>query len=42
MKAMTSFAGYPLVVGIGVVGVMGMFSQNRLLESTLHTLSFPR
>ncbi len=39
-EKMTSFAGYPLVVEDRVVGVMGMFSQRPLTESTLHTLSF--
>jgi PAS domain S-box-containing protein len=39
-EKMTSFAGYPLVVEDRVVGVMGMFSQKPLTESTLHTLSF--
>src|SRR5258707_7332523 len=35
-EKMTSFAGYPLVVEDRVVGVMGMFSQKPLTESTLH------
>src|SRR6266852_4604803 len=39
-EKMTSFAGYPLVVEDRIVGVMGMFSQKPLTESTLHTLSF--
>jgi formate hydrogenlyase transcriptional activator len=39
-EKMTSFAGYPLVVEDRIVGVMGMFSQKPLTESTLNTLSF--
>jgi GAF domain-containing protein len=39
-EKMTSFAGYPLVVEDRVVGVMGMFSQKPLTESTLQTLAF--
>src|SRR6266853_6691360 len=39
-EKMISFAGYPLVVEDRIVGVMGMFSQKPLTESTLHTLSF--
>ena len=39
-EKMTSFAGYPLVVEDRVVGVMGMFSRNRLTPATLETLSF--
>src|SRR6266852_7408757 len=39
-EKMTSFAGYPLVVEDRIVGVMGMFSQKPLSESTLDTLSF--
>ena len=35
----TSFAGYPLVVEDRTVGVMGMFSQKPITESTLDTLS---
>ena len=37
---MISFAGYPLVVEDRIVGVMGMFSQKPLTESTVNTLSF--
>jgi PAS domain S-box-containing protein len=36
---MTAFAGYPLVVEDRIVGVMGMFSQKALTESTLETLA---
>jgi len=39
-EKMISFAGYPLVVEDRIVGVMGMFSQKLLTESTLNTLSF--
>lgn len=39
-KRMVSFAGYPLIVEDRLVGVMGMFSQNTLSESTLESLSF--
>src|SRR5258707_11728116 len=39
-EKITSFAGYPLVVEDRIVGVMGMFSQKPLTESTLETLSF--
>src|SRR6267154_2202069 len=39
-EKMTSFAGYPLVVEDRIVGVMCMFSQKPLTESTLDTLSF--
>jgi formate hydrogenlyase transcriptional activator len=39
-EKMTSFAGYPLVVEDRIVGVMGMFSQKPLTESTVNTLSF--
>jgi formate hydrogenlyase transcriptional activator len=39
-EKMIAFAGYPLVVEDRVVGVMGMFSQKVLTESTLDTLSF--
>ena len=35
-----AFAGYPLVLEDRLVGVMGMFSQNPLTESTLEALSF--
>ena len=38
-EKITSFAGYPLVVEDRIVGVMGMFSQKLLTESTLDTLS---
>jgi PAS domain S-box-containing protein len=36
----TAFAGYPLVIEDRTVGVMGMFFQIRLKQSTLDTLSF--
>ena len=39
-EKMISFAGYPLMVEDRVVGVMGMFSQKPLPESTLEALSF--
>jgi PAS domain S-box-containing protein len=39
-EKMLSFAGYPLVLEDRVVGVMGMFSQKPLTESTLDALSF--
>src|SRR5258708_19027720 len=39
-EKMTSFAGYPLVIEDRIVGVMGMFSQKPLTESTVNTLSF--
>src|SRR5882762_461473 len=39
-EKMLSFAGYPLVVEDRIVGVMGMFSQKPLTESTVNTLSF--
>src|SRR5258708_12524012 len=39
-EKITSFAGYPLVVEDRIVGVRGMFSQKRLTESTLVTLTF--
>jgi PAS domain S-box-containing protein len=39
-EKITSFAGYPLVVEDRTVGVMGMFSQIPLTQSTLDTLSF--
>ncbi|HEV2732022.1 MAG TPA: PAS domain-containing protein [Terriglobales bacterium] len=39
-EKMISFAGYPLLVEDRVVGVMGMFSQKPLSESTLEALSF--
>ena len=35
-----SFAGYPLLVGDRVVGVLGMFSRKPLTASTLEALSF--
>ena len=35
-----AFAGYPLVLEDRLVGVMGMFSQKPLTESTLEALSF--
>lgn len=37
-EGMIAFAGYPLVVGDRVVGVMAMFSRNRLTPDTLETL----
>jgi PAS domain S-box-containing protein len=39
-EKMISFAGYPLVLEDRLVGVMGMFSQKPLSESTLEALSF--
>jgi formate hydrogenlyase transcriptional activator len=39
-EKMISFAGHPLVIEDRIVGVMGMFSQKLLTESTLNTLSF--
>lgn len=39
-EKMISFAGYPLVLEDRLVGVMGMFSQRPLTESTLEALSF--
>jgi PAS domain S-box-containing protein len=39
-EKMISFAGYPLVLEGRLVGVMGMFSQKPLTESTLEALSF--
>jgi two-component system sensor kinase FixL len=39
-ERMISFAGYPLLVDDRVVGVLGMFSQKALTESTLEALSF--
>ncbi|HEY9714041.1 MAG TPA: ATP-binding protein, partial [Chroococcales cyanobacterium] len=39
-EKMTSFAGYPLVLEERLVGVMGMFSQKPLTESTLEALSY--
>lgn len=38
-EKMISFAGYPLLAGDRVMGVMAMFSQKALSESTLNTLS---
>ena len=38
-EGMVSFAGYPLVVDDRVVGVMAMFSQNKLAEDTLDALA---
>jgi PAS domain S-box-containing protein len=39
-EEMISFAGYPLVLEDRLVGVMGMFSQKPLTETTLEALSF--
>ena len=39
-EEMISFAGYPLILEDRLVGVMGMFSQKLLTESTLEALSF--
>jgi PAS domain S-box-containing protein len=39
-EKMISFAGYPLILEDRLVGVMGMFSQKPLTESTLEALSF--
>ena len=39
-EKMISFAGYPLVLEERLVGVMGMFSQKTLNDSTLEALSF--
>jgi PAS domain S-box-containing protein len=39
-EGMISFAGYPLLVEDRLVGVMGMFAQKPLPESTLEALSF--
>ncbi len=39
-EGMISFAGYPLVLEDRLVGVMGMFSQKTITESTLEALSF--
>jgi transcriptional regulator with GAF, ATPase, and Fis domain len=39
-EGMVSFAGYPLLVEDRAVGVMGMFSQRALPQSTVETLSF--
>src|ERR1700694_1955709 len=38
-EGMVSFAGYPLVVEEQVVGVMGMFAYQPLLEDTLDALA---
>ena len=38
-EKLISFAGYPLVLEDRLVGVMGMFSQKPLVESTLESLS---
>jgi PAS domain S-box-containing protein len=39
-EKMIAFAGHPLVLEDRVVGVMGMFAQKMLSESTLEALSF--
>jgi PAS domain S-box-containing protein len=39
-EQMVAFAGYPLVLEDRLVGVMGMFSQKPLSESTVEALSF--
>ncbi|MGB0054385.1 MAG: PAS domain S-box protein, partial [Terracidiphilus sp.] len=39
-EEMISFAGYPLILEDRLVGVMGIFSQKPLTESTLEALSF--
>jgi PAS domain S-box-containing protein len=39
-EKMTSFAGYPLVLEDRLVGVVGMFSQRPLTESTLEALAY--
>jgi len=39
-EKMVAFAGYPLVLEDRLVGVMGMFSQKPLSESTVEALSF--
>ena len=39
-EKMVAFAGYPLILEDRLVGVMGMFSQNPLSESTVEALSF--
>ena len=39
-EGMISFAGHPLVLEDRLVGVMGMFSQKPLADSTLEALSF--
>src|SRR6476619_955706 len=38
-EGMVAFAGYPLVVGDRVIGVMAMFSREALSESTMHAMS---
>ncbi len=38
-ERMTAFAGYPLLVGGELYGVLGMFSRERLTDSTLATLA---
>ncbi len=38
-EGMVAFAGYPLVVGEHLVGVIAMFSRNQLTEFTLRALS---
>jgi PAS domain S-box-containing protein len=38
-EGMVAFAGYPLVVGDRVIGVMAMFSRHALSESTLQAMS---
>ena len=39
-ERMIAFAGYPLVLEDRLVGVMGMFSQKPITESTIDALSF--
>jgi PAS domain S-box-containing protein len=39
-EKMIAFAGYPLILEDRLVGVIGMFSQNPLSESTVEALSF--
>ena len=39
-EGVTSFAGYPLLLEDRLVGVIGLFSQKPLAESTLEALSF--
>lgn len=38
-EGMTAFAGYPLLVGDRLVGVMGLFARRPLLETTLGALA---
>lgn len=38
-ERMVAFAGYPLVVSDGLVGVMALFSRHRLSQSTLDALA---